>query len=208
MAAVTLADERPPSTPSGAPAARPRGRPLGARAAVVRDVRAIGLHHFAFLRACLLGLDLAKSFERYLAWGETTSDLRHVEARRRELLTQLVDAGRRLDLTLPADGKIKRYVDLLANEAVFAPPAHALFELFKVALAALAPKVVLIANAGASNIAIDALPLESADGLIYAWNAASALRPAGADFAPARGARQRCDRLACFAGRRSPRRGG
>ena len=97
--------------------ARARGRPLGARAVVVRDVRSIGLHHFAFLRASLLGLDLADAFDRYLAWGETTSDLRHVESRRRELLTQLVDASRRLDLTLPTDGKITRYVDLLANEA-------------------------------------------------------------------------------------------
>ena len=121
MAADAVTQERTPDTSSGPAAARPRGRPRGARAAVVRDVRAIGLHHFAFLRACLLGLDLAQSFERYLAWGETTSDLRHVEARRRELLAHLVDAGRRLDLTLPEDGKIKRYVDLLANEAPAKP---------------------------------------------------------------------------------------
>ena len=47
----------------GAPSLRPRGRPPGARAQVVRDNRALGIHHFAFVRASLLGLDLPPGFE-------------------------------------------------------------------------------------------------------------------------------------------------
>ncbi len=42
---------------TAAPPAR-RGRPPGAKAAVVLDPRALGIHHFAFVRASLLGLDL------------------------------------------------------------------------------------------------------------------------------------------------------
>ena len=61
--------------------ARLLGRPPGARAQVVRDARALGIHHFAFVRSSLLGLDLADSFARYLAWSETTTDLRYVQNR-------------------------------------------------------------------------------------------------------------------------------
>ena len=92
MTSAALAAPSPPPK-------RPRGRPRGSKAVVVRpgaDGRAVGVHHVAFLRATLLGLDLRAAFERYLAFGETTSDLRHVEARRRELLAQVVEAGRRL----------------------------------------------------------------------------------------------------------------
>ena len=39
---------------------RRRGRPPGAKAQVVRDARALGIHHFAFVRSSLLGLDCAK----------------------------------------------------------------------------------------------------------------------------------------------------
>jgi len=47
------------------PPPRRRGRPALAKTKVVRDQRALGLHHFAFLRSVLLGLDLRDSFERY-----------------------------------------------------------------------------------------------------------------------------------------------
>ena len=66
-----------------------RGRPLGAKAAVVRDARALGVHHFAFLRSALYGLDLRQAFVRYLEWSETTTDLRHIEHRRKELMRQV-----------------------------------------------------------------------------------------------------------------------
>src|SRR5205085_6555249 len=112
------------TAPSPTPA-RPRGRPRGAQSAVVRDVRALGIHHVAFLRAALLGVELREAFERYLAFGETTSDLRHVEARRRELTAQVVDAGRRLALTRPGDAHLARDVELLRHDAP-APRAVAL----------------------------------------------------------------------------------
>ena len=110
--------------PSPAPK-RPRGRPRGSKTAVVRpgaEGRAVGVHHVAFLRSTLLGLDLRAAFERYLAFGETTADLRHVEARRRELLAQVVEAGRRLALAKPDDTALARDVELLKLDAA---PARA-----------------------------------------------------------------------------------
>jgi hypothetical protein len=53
--------------------ARKAGRPKGSKAQVVQDPRALGIHHFAFVRSSLLGLDLAESFHRYLAWSESGS---------------------------------------------------------------------------------------------------------------------------------------
>ncbi len=47
--------------------ARKPGRPLGAKARVVQDARALGIHHFAFVRSSLLGLDLRDAFNRYMA---------------------------------------------------------------------------------------------------------------------------------------------
>ena len=99
---------------------RPRGRPRGSKLAVMRsgvDGRALGLHHVAFLRSALLGLDLRDAFERYLAFGETTTDLRHIEARRRELMEQVVEAGRRLVLSRPDDTTLSRDVDRLKIDA-------------------------------------------------------------------------------------------
>ena len=105
--------------PAAAPR-RARGRPRGSKATVLRpgvDGRALGVHHVAFLRSTLLGLDLRDAFERYLAFGETTTDLRHVEARRRELMAQVVEAGRRLALARPDDTMLARDVDLLKIDA-------------------------------------------------------------------------------------------
>ena len=67
---------------------RRRGRPPGAKAQVVRDARVLGIHHFAFVRSSLLGLDLRDAFNRYLAWSETTTDLRYIQNRRDALLGQ------------------------------------------------------------------------------------------------------------------------
>ena len=94
-----------------------RGRPPGAKALVVREPRALGIHHFAFVRSTLLGLDLRQSFARYLQWSESTTDLRHIEHRRQELLKQIINAGRLLDATLPAESKVTQLLDLLRSEA-------------------------------------------------------------------------------------------
>ncbi len=75
---------------------RRRGRPPGARTALLAQARSLGIHHFAFLRATLLGLEPRAEFDRYLAWSEATTDLRHVEHRRSELLKEVINAGRRL----------------------------------------------------------------------------------------------------------------
>ena len=94
-----------------------RGRPVGAKSAVVRDNRHIGLHHFAFLRSCLVGLDMRQSYQRYLEWSESSSDLRHIEHLRTQLLRQILEAARRIDATLPAASKVTHHIELLQAEA-------------------------------------------------------------------------------------------
>ncbi len=100
-----------------AAAPKRRGRPLGAKAAVVRDARALGVHHFAFLRSALYGLDLRQAFARYLEWSETTTDLRHIEHRRKELMRQVLESARHLDATLPAHAKVTSLIELLRSDA-------------------------------------------------------------------------------------------
>lgn len=102
------------------PRKRP-GRPLGAKSQVVRDPRALGLHHFAFVRSCLLGLELRDAFARYLAWSETTTDLRYVQNRRDTLLKQIIEAGRHLDAELPQHAGLPHSLDLLRSQAKPAP---------------------------------------------------------------------------------------
>jgi site-specific recombinase XerD len=99
------------------PASVRRGRPPGAKASVVLDPRTLGIHHFAFVRSSLLGLDLREAFDRYLAWSETTTDLRYVQNRRDALLKQIIAAGRHLDATLPERSKITHLLDLLRSDA-------------------------------------------------------------------------------------------
>ena len=106
-----------------------RGRPLGAKAGVVREPRSLGIHHFAFVRSSLLGLDLRASFERYLAWSETTTDLRYIQNRRAALLKQIIEAGRHLTTRAGratpsgpvADSELGRLVDLLRSDASVKP---------------------------------------------------------------------------------------
>ena len=101
--------------------ARKSGRPLGSRAHVVQDARSLGIHHFAFLRCSLLGLDLREAFDRYLAWSETSSDLRYIHNRREGLLKHVIDAARHLDATLPESSKITPLLDLLRSDATLKP---------------------------------------------------------------------------------------
>ena len=98
-------------------ARRAPGRPQGRTGEVVSRSRHLGIHHFAFLRSCLVGIDPRAAFERYLEWGETTSDLRHIEHRRAEIHKEVLDAGRRLDLTLAPELKIGAQLDLLRSAA-------------------------------------------------------------------------------------------
>jgi hypothetical protein len=102
----------------GAPALRRRaGRPKGSRGRVLQEARALGVHHFAFVRSSLLGLDLAEAFNRYLAWSETTTDLRHVLHRRHALLKHIIEAGRHLDASLALPAKITHFLDLQRSDA-------------------------------------------------------------------------------------------
>ena len=53
--------------------------------------RVLGARHFAFVHECLIGLDLAEAFHRYLAWSEATTDVRHVQRRSDGLLEHIID---------------------------------------------------------------------------------------------------------------------
>lgn len=99
------------------PAPKRRGRPPGSKSQVVKDPRSLGLHHFAFVRSALLGLDLRQSFERYLAWAESTTDLRYVQNRKDALLQQIIEAGRNLDPGLPKHAGLHASLDLLRSQA-------------------------------------------------------------------------------------------
>ena len=98
-------------------APRRAGRPRGARGKVFAHARALGIHHFAFLRAALIGVDLRAAFERYLAWSETNTDLRHIQHRRAELLKEILEAGRRLDAARAPETKLTRYLEALRADA-------------------------------------------------------------------------------------------
>lgn len=103
------------------PPARKPGRSLGAKARVVQDARALGIHHFAFVRLSFPGIYLLESFERYLAWSETITDLRYVQNRRDALLKSIIEAGRHFDATLPETAKITQLLDLLRSDATVKP---------------------------------------------------------------------------------------
>ena len=94
----------------GVPAPKRRGRPPKATSLVVRQVRLLGLEHFAFVRATLIGLDLRKNFERYIAWAEPLSDLRIAQTRFEQLLGHIIDSGTAIDATLPEGQKITSHV--------------------------------------------------------------------------------------------------
>ena len=102
------------STPTGG---RKPGRPRGSKAQVVQDARALGIHHFAFVRSSLLGMELRESFERYLAWSETTTDLRYVQNRRDALLKQIIESGRNLDPEVPKHAGLLNSLELLRSQA-------------------------------------------------------------------------------------------
>lgn len=108
------------SAPTPTPKRKP-GRPMGSKASVVQDPRALGVHHFAFVRSSILGLDLADAFNRYMAWSDSTTDLRHVQNRRETLLKQIIEAGRQFDATQPAHSKITQLLDLLRSDATVKP---------------------------------------------------------------------------------------
>ncbi len=103
------------------PQKRKPGRPPGSKAQVVKEVRSLGVHHFAFVRSSLLGLDLADAFERYMAWCDSTTDLRYVQNRRDALLKQIIEAGRQYDATLAPGAKIAHLLDLLRSDATVKP---------------------------------------------------------------------------------------
>jgi hypothetical protein len=73
------------------------------------------------VRSSLLGLNPADSFNRYMAWAETTTDLRHFQNRREALLKQIIESGKALDSTLAPSAKITNLLDLLRSDSHVKP---------------------------------------------------------------------------------------
>ena len=74
------------------------------------------MQHFAFLRAWVQGLDLKAAWDRYLAFAESSSDRRHVERRRADLLAQVLHDGHQINLTLPERERITDALRQLAQD--------------------------------------------------------------------------------------------
>lgn len=89
-----------------------RGRPKGA---VTNDFRriALGVCHFAFLRAWINGVDLHQAWDRYLAYEGSSSDERHIKAVRERLYSQVVSDGHALNAQLGDEHKIDRFLAVL-----------------------------------------------------------------------------------------------
>jgi hypothetical protein len=104
-------------TPPAPPTPRKRGRPPGSRAKVLAHPD-LGIHHFAFVRSWLQGLDVRWAWERYMAFCETSADLRYIERRRKEILAAAISLGHQLNLTLPPDRQITRLLNILSKEPV------------------------------------------------------------------------------------------
>lgn len=100
---------------------RGRGRPAGSKNRLIAHDRVLGVHHFAFLRSWLLGLDLRWAWDRYIAFSEASNDVRHMEHRRKELLAAALHQGHQLNLSLPADQRITHVLNILSREPVIAP---------------------------------------------------------------------------------------
>lgn len=100
---------------------RRRGRPPGSTTKLIADDRVLGVHHFAFLRAWLQGLDLRWSWDRYVSFAEQSSDLRIIERRRKELLAAALHQGHQLNLSLPPDRQITSLLNILSREPVIQP---------------------------------------------------------------------------------------
>lgn len=96
---------------------RRRGRPAGSKSRVLGQVT-LGTHHFSFLRSYFQGLDTRDAWNRYMAFSEANSDLRHVEHRRTELLAAVLRAGHQLDLTLQPQMKITGLLALLSKAPI------------------------------------------------------------------------------------------
>lgn len=91
------------------------GRPHGSRTRVLREQQALGVHHFAFLRSWLLGLDLRQAWDRYLAFGEISTDARHMERQRAALLQRVLREAHALNLTLSEEQRVTAELALLAQ---------------------------------------------------------------------------------------------
>lgn len=91
------------------------GRPRGARTKVLREQQPLGVHHFAFLRGCLQGLDARQAWDRYLAFGELSDHPRRIERQRTALMQRVLREAHALNLTLAEDQRVTAELALLAQ---------------------------------------------------------------------------------------------
>lgn len=111
----------PPALPPGtASPKRSRGRPKGSLSKVAASLR-LGVHHFAFLRSVIYGIDLRTAWDRYLGHLEAPNDLRHLQAQKKHLVESVLMAANALNVKM--DGALDYH--LKALQIVNAEPKEA-----------------------------------------------------------------------------------
>jgi site-specific recombinase XerD len=112
---MTTSGDRKPMQVVEPPSKSSAGRPRGSRTRVLREQQALGVHHFAFLRSWMQGLDLRQAWQRYMAFGEVNADPRHMERLRAALLQRVLRDAHVVNLTLPEEQRITAELGLLAQ---------------------------------------------------------------------------------------------
>lgn len=102
------------SVPACEPTKRGRGRPRGSKLDILKH-KSLGVHHFAFVRSWFQGLDLRWAWDRYLAFAEVSSDLRHVERRRKEILEDIISAAHRYNLQAEPHARVSDLVAIVSK---------------------------------------------------------------------------------------------
>lgn len=106
------------STPAANALPKPkRGRPPGAKNKVFQTER-LGVHHFAFLRAWIQGVDSSEAWQRYMSFSDPVSDARHVEARRRDLMESVLRIGHLVNQKLDDAHQIGEPLRILAETSI------------------------------------------------------------------------------------------
>lgn len=90
-----------------------RGRPPGAVTRVFRPDGALGLHHFAFLRAQLHGMPAQEAWARYMAHLDIPNDLRLIKHHTRTLLDVVLARAQTMDAASAHAQTLTTYIQAL-----------------------------------------------------------------------------------------------
>ena len=101
-----------------------RGRPKGAITRVFRSDATLGLHHFAFLRAQLHGMDAQAAWERYMAHLDSPDDLRVIKHHTQSLFDLVLQRAKALDEASAHAQTLGAYIGALEQRAQQIQSSH------------------------------------------------------------------------------------